>query len=114
MQGFERCLEGSYPSVHENLASLGRPRIILSYRSTFWRWCTPESSREWQSSDQEQLSYLWDEYKYRHGLCWEAVYKVIAAVIFLAGLPYVNPELNQRPWVVCDGPHLYGCHVRGV
>jgi len=41
----------------------------------------------------EQLSYLWDEYKYRHGLCWKAVYKIIAGVLVLAVLPYAKPEL---------------------
>ena len=41
------------------------------------------------------LTYIWDEYKYRHGLCWEAVYKVSAAVIALAVLPYVRPDLSK-------------------
>ncbi len=63
------------------------------------------SDQEWQSSDQEQLSHLWDEYKYRHGLCWQAVYKVIAAVLFLGGLPYVQPELtNDLGWFVLVPP----------
>jgi hypothetical protein len=44
---------------------------------------------------QEQLNNLWDEYKYRHGLCWKAVYKIVAVVIVLAVLPYVKPELTK-------------------
>lgn len=46
---------------------------------------------------QEQLGYLWDVYKYRHGLCWQAVYKIIAAVIVLNMLPYAKPYLNTIP-----------------
>ena len=65
------------------------------------------SNQEWQSPDQEQLSYLWDEYKYRHGLCWQAVYKVIAAVLFLGGLLYVQPELTiDLGWFVLVPPIL--------
>ena len=45
----------------------------------------------------EQLSYLWDAYKYRHGLCWKAVYKFIAGVLVLAVLPYAKPDLIQPP-----------------
>lgn len=61
--------------------------------------------REWQSTDQDQLSYLWDEYKYRHGLCWQAVYKIVAAAIFLASLPYVKPELTKDlGWFVLIPP----------
>lgn len=39
------------------------------------------------------LTHMWDEYKYRHSLCWTAVYKVSAAVLFLAVLPYVKRDL---------------------
>jgi len=63
------------------------------------------SNQEWQSSDQDQLSHLWDEYKYRHGLCWQAVYKVIAAVLFLGGLPYASPALTKGlGWFVVVPP----------
>jgi hypothetical protein len=41
------------------------------------------------------LDYIWDEYKYRHGLVWAAVYKVSAAVVALAVLPYVKPDLSK-------------------
>jgi hypothetical protein len=42
----------------------------------------------------EQLNYLWDQYKYRHGLCWKAVYKIVAVVIVLAVLPHAKKELT--------------------
>jgi hypothetical protein len=51
-----------------------------------------------EPSAQEQLSYLWDVYKYRHGLCWKAVYKIIAGVLVLAVLPYAKPELIKPAW----------------
>lgn len=43
----------------------------------------------------ELLKYTWDEYKYRHGLCWAAVYKVSAAVIALAMAPYLKPLVTK-------------------
>ena len=53
------------------------------------------SNQELKPPDQEQLNYLWDEYKYRHGLCWKAVYKIVAVVILLAVLPYAKLELTK-------------------
>lgn len=44
---------------------------------------------------QEQLSYLWDQYKYHHGLCWKAVYKIVVVVVVLTVLPYAKPELTK-------------------
>jgi hypothetical protein len=42
-----------------------------------------------------ELEYLWQEYRYRHDLCWRAIYQVAAAVIALAALPYVRDELTK-------------------
>jgi hypothetical protein len=53
------------------------------------------SNQEVTAPDQERLSYLWDQYKYHHGLCWKAVYKIVAVVIILAVLPYAKPELTR-------------------
>lgn len=36
-----------------------------------------------------ELEYLWDEYKYRHDLCWRAIYQIVAAVVVLGTVPYV-------------------------
>ena len=45
--------------------------------------------------DCEDLAYLWDQYKYRHELCWSAVYKVTIAVLGLAVVPYANDSLTE-------------------
>ncbi len=56
----------------------------------------------------EQLSYLWNEYKYRHGLCWKAVYKIVAVVVVLTVLPYARPDVTKLLgyWMVI--PSLLG------
>lgn len=55
----------------------------------------------------EQLASLWDEYKYRHGLCWDAVYKVTAAVVALGMVPYINRHLeDQMDWYLLLPPIL--------
>src|SRR5690349_9343143 len=46
-------------------------------------------------SSEDHLGYLWDQYRYRHSLCWKAVYKIVAVVIVLAVLPYAKPELTE-------------------
>jgi uncharacterized membrane protein YjgN (DUF898 family) len=43
----------------------------------------------------EELQYLWDEYKYRHDLCWRTVYRASFAVVFLAAIPYVRLDLAK-------------------
>jgi len=40
------------------------------------------------------LEHLWDEYKYRHDLCWRAVYKIVTAVVLLSVIPYIRDELT--------------------
>ena len=51
------------------------------------------SNQKLDCPSQERLNYLWDVYKYRHGLCWKAVYKIIGSVLVLAVLPYAKPDL---------------------
>jgi len=42
-----------------------------------------------------ELEYLWDEYKYRHDLCWRAIYQIVAAVAVLGTVPYLKDELTK-------------------
>jgi len=42
----------------------------------------------------EDLKYLWTEYKYRHELCWKAIYKLAAVVVALGILPYAHERLT--------------------
>jgi hypothetical protein len=42
-----------------------------------------------------ELEYLWDEYKYRHDLCWRAIYQIVAAVVVLGTVPYLKDELTK-------------------
>ena len=58
--------------------------------------------------DPQHLTYLWTEYKYRHELCWTAVYKVSVAVIALAAIPYAKAAIPNefRGWLVA--PPLIG------
>jgi hypothetical protein len=64
-----------------NTAS-GRPRSNLNTDSD-----RPESAQD--------LTYLWTEYRYRHELCWQAIYKLIVAVIALGVIPYL-PQLKNN------------------
>src|SRR5207302_5459121 len=63
------------------------------------------SNHESTDPTQEQLKYLWDEYKYRHGLCWKAIYKIIAVVTLLGVLPYAKPDVAEflRSCVLVSG-----------
>ena len=58
------------------------------------------SQDDWTEST--SLAYLWDQYRYRHELCWNAIYKITAAVIGLGALPYIKDEVmkNLGHWVL--------------
>lgn len=43
----------------------------------------------------EQLNFLWNEYKYRHELCWNAVYKFTLGAVALGLVPYTKLELAK-------------------
>ena len=48
-----------------------------------------------QNPSVPELGHLWDQYKYRHELCWSAVYKVTVAVLALEVIPYVKDGLTK-------------------
>jgi hypothetical protein len=54
-----------------------------------------EEARTPRDSQTAELTYLWTEYKYRHELCWKAIYKLTAAVIALGILPYVDDRVTE-------------------
>lgn len=63
------------------------------------------------SKDQtlDQLKYLWDEYKYRHELCWNAVFKATVSVVVLGVIPYSNLSIAKvlRSWILV--PPVLSC-----
>ncbi len=42
------------------------------------------------------LSYLLDEYKYRHDLCWRLVFRLSSVVALLSVIPYIKDELTGQ------------------
>jgi len=39
--------------------------------------------------------YLWEEYKYRHDLIWQRVFRFTAAVVLLSIIPYIQPDIAR-------------------
>src|SRR5262245_18401422 len=44
----------------------------------------------------QELSYLWEEYKYRHDLVWRVALRLTAVVASVSVIPYVNETLADR------------------
>lgn len=44
----------------------------------------------------EKARFLWDEYKYRHELCWKLLFQITTAVVILLAVPYVRPEIANQ------------------
>jgi hypothetical protein len=54
------------------------------------------------------LQHFWDEYKYRHGKCWEVVYKVGGAVFALGAIPYAPPAKGLHYALLVSTPAALG------
>lgn len=50
----------------------------------------------------KRIPVLWEEYKYRHDLCWRVMFRLTSAVVILAIVPYVYQEVVQGlpKWVL--------------
>jgi len=50
----------------------------------------------------EDLKVLWEEYKYRHDLCWRIIFQITTAFVVLSVIPYVQTNVVRglRNWVI--------------
>ena len=40
-----------------------------------------------------KLKFLWEEYKYRHELCWKLIFQITVAVVIILFVPYTKPDI---------------------
>jgi hypothetical protein len=43
----------------------------------------------------EEAQLVWDEYKYRHDLCWRLVFQITTGAVLISVAPYLNPALAE-------------------
>jgi len=43
----------------------------------------------------EEAKLLWDEYKYRHELCWRLIFQITTAVVAILIIPYIRPNITD-------------------
>jgi hypothetical protein len=48
------------------------------------------------TSDPARSAAVWDEYKYRHDLCWRLLFRTTVVVVTLSCLPYAVPADTTR------------------
>lgn len=53
-------------------------------------------------TEREKLQFLWEEYRYRHDLCWRTVTQLTLCSTFLVALPYISPDVatGLKYWVL--------------
>jgi hypothetical protein len=49
--------------------------------------CTP--------SPLEKCKYLWEEYKYRHDLIWQRIFRFTTAVVLISLIPYAQQDIAR-------------------
>jgi hypothetical protein len=45
------------------------------------------------STTLQKCQYLWDEYKYRHDLIWQRIFRFTTAVVLISIIPYVQQQI---------------------
>jgi hypothetical protein len=50
----------------------------------------------------ERCKFLWDEYKYRHDLIWQRVFRFTTAIVLISVIPYVQEDIARifGPWII--------------
>jgi hypothetical protein len=50
----------------------------------------------------KQCQYLWEEYKYRHDLIWQRIFRFTAAVTLISIIPYVQQDIARKleTWIL--------------
>ena len=48
------------------------------------------------SNTLQQCQYLWEEYKYRHDLIWQRIFRFTSAVVLISIIPYVQKDLARQ------------------
>jgi len=50
----------------------------------------------------EYCKYLWEEYRYRHDLVWQRIFRFTTAVVLISIIPYVQPKIAGLlgPWIL--------------
>jgi hypothetical protein len=59
-------------------------------------------------AENESTSYpenpapIWDEYKYRHDLCWRLVFQITTAVVVISVVPYIQQDVAStlQGWII--------------
>ncbi|NIR73398.1 MAG: hypothetical protein GWN62_18970 [Aliifodinibius sp.] len=44
----------------------------------------------------KQCQYLWEEYKYRHDLIWQRLFRFTTAVVLISIIPYIQQDIVLR------------------
>src|SRR5262245_29421263 len=52
-------------------------------------------SSDSEATDLEKAQLLWDEYKYRHELCWKLIFQVTAAVAIVSIIPFTQVDIAK-------------------
>jgi hypothetical protein len=60
-----------------------------------------EAAGHASSSQPQDPGPIWDEYKYRHDLCWRLVFQLTTAVVVISVIPYIQKDVaaTLQGWI---------------
>lgn len=61
-----------------------------------------EAAGHAQCPQRQDPGPIWDEYKYRHDLCWRLVFQLTTAVVVIAVIPYIQKDVAStlQGWII--------------
>ena len=61
-----------------------------------------DCATQWKSDVAPNSERIWDEYKHRHDLCWNLIFRLTYVVVIISVVPYIKPDVAQKleHWIV--------------
>jgi len=64
---------------------------------------TANVMEDYEAKILEKAKFLWEEYRYRHELCWKLIFQTTAAVVIILIIPFTQTDITKtiKYWIVC-------------
>jgi hypothetical protein len=61
-----------------------------------------DSYVQWDAEVAPNCELIWEEYKHRHDLCWNLIFRLTYVVVIISVVPYIKPDVAQKLgfWIV--------------
>jgi hypothetical protein len=55
-----------------------------------------DSYVQWDAKVAPNCELIWEEYKHRHDLCWNLIFRLTYVVVIISVVPYIKPDVAHK------------------